>query len=129
GSHVITGLPSFTQTLWVSASFLVLMLLLDVVRNRFKRALDRRFYRDKYQLDRTLRRMGQAIEQLVDPATVARRFLQASAELLNVTHGAVYLREGDPSLYRLSGHLGQPPALVELPPGTPLVEYLEHHNS
>ncbi len=128
GSHVVSG-SLLTQTVWVSASFLVFMLALDLVRSRFKRALDRRFYRDKFQLDRTLRRLGQAIEQLVDPATVARRFLQASAELLSVARGAVYLREGEPAIYRLSGHLGQAPTLVELPPGAPLVAYLENHGS
>jgi transcriptional regulator with GAF, ATPase, and Fis domain len=116
--------PSLTQTFWVIATVLVLMLILDVARGQVRRALDRRFYREKYQLDRTLRRMGQAIEQLVDPPTLARRLLQASAELLGVPRGAVYLREGDPPLYRLAGALGPPPPLAELSSGCPLVEAL-----
>lgn len=128
GSQVMAG-PSLTQTVWVSASFLVLMVVLDLVRSRFKRALDKRFYRDKYQLDRTLRRMGQAIEQLVDPPTLARRFLQASAELLNVSRGAVYVREGVPPLYRLAGNIGEAPPLAELPPGSPLVECLRERGA
>jgi transcriptional regulator with GAF, ATPase, and Fis domain len=116
--------PSLGQAFWVSTSVLVLMLLLDLARTRVKKALDRRFYREKYQLDRTLRRMGQAIEQLVDPPTLARRLLHASAELLGVPRGAVYLREGDPPLYRLVGSLGPEPPLTELSPGCPLVEVL-----
>lgn len=123
GSHVTSG-PSFLQTFGVGASFLLFILLLDVARNRIKKVLDRRFSKEKYQLDRTLRRMGQAIEQLVDPPTLARRLLQASSELLNVPWGAVYLRDGDPPLYRLVGTLGAAPALTELPPGCPLVEAL-----
>jgi len=69
--------------------------------------------------------MGQAIEQLVDPPTLARRLLQATGELLGVSRGAVYLREGTPPLYRLAGSLGPPPSLTELPPGCPLVESLQ----
>ncbi len=116
--------PSLGQAFWVSTSVLVLMLLLDLARARVKKALDRRFYREKYQLDRTLRRMGQAIEQLVDPPALAQRLLHASAELLGVPRGAVYLREGEPPLYRLAGTLGPEPPLTELSPGCPLVEVL-----
>ena len=81
--------PSLLQAFGVSSAALVLLLLLDWVRGRVKRVLDRRFYRDKHQLDRTLQRMSQAISQLVDPPTLARRLLQASAELLGVPQGAV----------------------------------------
>jgi transcriptional regulator with GAF, ATPase, and Fis domain len=118
-------LPSLREALPVVLTAFVLLLGLDLIRGRVKKALDRRFYRDKYQLDRTLRRMGQAIEQLVDPLTLARRWLQTSAELLNVSLGAVYLREGNPPLYRLAGCLGPTPPLVELSPGCPLVEFLK----
>lgn len=128
GNQVVPG-PSFTQIMGVSASFLLLMLALDMARSRFKKVLDRRFDRQKFQLDRTLRRMGQAIEQLVDPATLARRLLQASAELLNVNRGAVYVREGTPPLYRLAGSVGTAPALTELSSGCPLVESLKHHGA
>ena len=123
----MTPLP---QTIWVSTTALVLMVLLNVVRARVKKALDRRFYREKHQLDRTLKRMGEAIEQLVDPPTLARRLLQASADLLNVSRGAVYLREGNPPIYKLAGCMGPvPPPLGELSPGCPLVELLQTRRS
>ena len=125
-SRVIFEPPSLAGALSVSTTALVLLLVLDLVRSRFKKALDRRFDREKHQLDRTLRHLGRAIEQLVDPPTLARRLLQASAELLNVSRGAVYLRDGDPPLYRLAGDLGQAPPLAELSPGCPLVEELQH---
>jgi transcriptional regulator with GAF, ATPase, and Fis domain len=129
GSQVIAG-TSLAQTLWVSTTALILLLILNLARSRFKKAVDRRFYRQKHQLDRTLKRMGEAIEQLVDPPTLARRLLQTSAELLNVTRGAVYLREGEPALYRVAGCLGsEPPALTELSPGCPLVSALESNKA
>jgi transcriptional regulator with GAF, ATPase, and Fis domain len=117
--------PSFAQALVFSVTALVFLLFLDVARSGFRRVLDRRFNRQKLQLDRTLHRLGEAIEQLVDPPTLARRLLQAAGELLNVSSGAVYLREGDPPLYRLAGCFGSsPPPLPELSSGCPLVEAL-----
>jgi transcriptional regulator with GAF, ATPase, and Fis domain len=113
------------QALAVSTTALVLMLGLDMMRSRFKKSLDRRFYRAKFQLDRTLQRMGQAIEQLVDPTTLARTLLQAAADVLGVRRGAVYVREGNPPIYRLVDSLGDPPALTELAYGCPLVEGMQ----
>jgi transcriptional regulator with GAF, ATPase, and Fis domain len=122
--------PSFAEVVLFSAAALVFLLALDLVRSRFMRALDRWFDRQKHQLDWTLRRMGEAIEQLVDPPTLARRTLQASADLLNVSRGAVYLGEGNPPIYGLAGCLGsQPPPLVELSSGCPLVETLQSQRS
>jgi transcriptional regulator with GAF, ATPase, and Fis domain len=123
GMHASEG-PSLANVLSVSTSALVLMVLLDLARGRFKAVLHRHFHREKYQIDRTLRRMSDAIEQLVDPATLARRLLHTSSEMLSVSRGAVYLRQGHPPLYRLADALGPPPTLSELSSGCPLVEGL-----
>ncbi|HYT90333.1 MAG TPA: sigma 54-interacting transcriptional regulator, partial [Gemmataceae bacterium] len=137
--------PPLTQALTVSTTALVLMVVLDLARSRVKKAWGRRFDREKYQLDRTLQRMGQAIQQLVDPPTLANRLLHASAELLGVPRGAVYLLRAEvgvpplgggeeaprlkaglqPPLYRLAGSLGEAPVPVELPPDAPLVQALQ----
>ena len=116
--------PVLVQALAVSTTALGLMLAMNLLRGRFQKALDHHFRREKHQLDRTLKRMSQAIEQLVDPPALARRLLHTSAELLGVPRGAVYLREGQPALYRLADSLGGEPALVELSSGCPLVEAL-----
>jgi len=123
-----SGSP-LSQALSVSTTALVLMLLLDLARSRFKKVLDRRLHREKTQIDRTLRRMGQAIEQLVDPPTLARQLLQASTEVLSVTRGCVYLREGNPPLYRLVDALGPTPPLLELSLGCPLIEAVQRRNA
>jgi transcriptional regulator with GAF, ATPase, and Fis domain len=123
GNHQMS-LGPVGQALSFSGSVLVLLIVFDLVRGRVKKALDRHFRREKYQLDRTLRRMSAAIEQLVDPPTLARRLLHTAADVLGATRGAVYLREGDPPLYRLTDRLGVEPALGELSPGCPLIEAL-----
>ena len=121
--------PSLSQVLAASGTALVLLVGLDVLRGRFRSALDRHFRREKHQLDRTLQRMSQAIEQLVDPQALARRLLYTSAELLGASRGAVYLRQGDPPLYRLTEAVGTPPALAELSSGCPLIEAMVGQSS
>jgi transcriptional regulator with GAF, ATPase, and Fis domain len=116
--------PSLGQVLAASSTALVVLFGLDMLRGRFTAALNRHFRREKHQLDRTLQRMSQAIEQLVDPPTLARRLLHTSAELLGAGRGAVYLRQGDPPLYHLTEAIGPVPALAELSSGCPLVEAL-----
>jgi transcriptional regulator with GAF, ATPase, and Fis domain len=113
------------QALWVSVTALGLLLVLDLVRSRIKSALDRHYHREKHQLDRTLQRMSEAVAQLVDPPALARRLLGASAELLGVERGAIYLRDGEAPLYRLADHLGPAPPLTELSSGCPLIEALQ----
>ena len=88
-NQVFAG-PKLTEALSVSTTALILMLLLDMARSRFKKALDRRFSRDKSQLDRTLQQLSQAVQQLVDPPALAQRLLHATTELMGVARGSVF---------------------------------------
>ncbi len=115
---------SLEQAFWVSGVALVMTAGLDLARSRLRRALDRRYRRDKTQLDRTLQRLGDAIEQLVDPPTLARRVLHAAADLLGAAGGAVYLREGEPPAFRPVGGLGPTTPDTALPHDSPLVHAL-----
>lgn len=124
GTQVFAG-PSLPAALAVSTTALVLAVVRDLARDRFKKVLDRRFRREKHHLDQTLQQMGQTLERLVDPPALARRLLQASAELLGVPNGFVFLREGDPPIYRLAEALGTEPPLTELASGCPLVDTLQ----
>jgi DNA-binding NtrC family response regulator len=128
GIQVSEG-PSLGQVLGVSSTVLLFTVGADMFRRWLMKRLDRRFRREKLQLDRTLQRMREAIEQLVDPPALGRRLLHTSAELLGVGRGAVYLRDGEPALYRLADSLGPPPPLAELSSGCPLVEALREQAS
>ncbi len=121
--------PSLEQALLVSGTALLLLVALDLTRGRLKSVLDRHFRREKHQLDRTWRRMSEAIEQLVDSPTLARRLLQTSAELLGVERGSIYLRDGEAPLFRLTHALGAAPELAELSSGCPLIEVVREHGS
>jgi len=118
-SHSIKGL-----SVLMAIGTVLILFGLDLLRRRLMLRGYRHFRREKSQLDHTLQRMSQAIEQLVDPPALAHRLLHTSAELLGAGRGAVYLRQGDPPLYHLTEALGPAPALAELSSGCPLVESL-----
>ena len=124
--YQVSSSPPLSETILVSSVVLIMLLLLDFVRSRFIRALDRRFHREKYHLDRTLNRMRDAIDQLIDPPTLVQRLLHASTDLLGVSRGAVYLRQRDSENFRLAGWVGPAPAQMELPKHGPLIDELKH---
>jgi len=126
GRQGIPGTP-LEQAFWVSGSALVMTIGLDLARSRLRRVLDRRYRKDKSQLDRTLQELGDAIEQLVDPPTLARRLLRTAADLLNVSDGTVYLRHGDPPAFTAEGSLGRAPLTTVIDHDDPLpLALLEH---
>jgi transcriptional regulator with GAF, ATPase, and Fis domain len=126
GRQGIPGTP-LEQAFWVSGSALVMTIGLDLARSRLRRVLDRRYRKDKSQLDRTLQEMGDVIEQLVDPPTLARRLLRAAADLLDIAEGTVYLRQGEPPTFAAAGSLGRAPLVNVVDHDDPLpMALLEH---
>ena len=123
GGHTFEG-PSLANLLGVCGTALVLMIVLDVARGRLLKVVDRHLRREKYQLDRTLQSLEQAIDRLVDAPTLARQLLHTTTGLLSAPAGSVYLCQDDDSLYRLACHTGATPPLAELSSGCPLVEAL-----
>lgn len=80
------------QAITITPIVLVSVILLGWLRDRVQMSLDRRFYREKYQLDKVLRGMNQAVAHLVDPATLGQQMLQSCRDVLHVDHAALYLK-------------------------------------
>ncbi|GBD37528.1 Transcriptional regulatory protein ZraR [bacterium HR36] len=94
GTRVESHSP-FRQAVLVSLTAWLLLVVMDVVRWRFRQAIHVRLHREKSQLDRTLRRMSQAVRQLVDVPTLCRQLLQVLVEALDARRAALYLRDQD----------------------------------
>ena len=120
-NQVLTG-PRLTETLAVSASALMLLVVLDQARWRIRKALDRRYSHDQSQLDRTFERMGKAIEQLVDSQALVQKLLQSTTDLLGVQQASAFVRDGE--RLKLAGSVGPTPPMAELEPGFPLCQSL-----
>ncbi len=87
-------------------SVIVVLILSELARERFQKAIDRRFYREKYKFDQAMRKMRVAVGSLVDRATLGRRLLEAAAEVLHLEWGAIYLSEGAGGAYQLVASQG-----------------------
>jgi transcriptional regulator with GAF, ATPase, and Fis domain len=116
--------PSLEQAAWVGGSALILSISLDAARTRLRNYFDRRYRRDKTQIDHILQQLGGAVEQLTDTSTVARRLLTVSAELHGYPRGAVYIKDAQTSQFQLVGELGADTHPNELSPTSALVSAL-----
>jgi transcriptional regulator with GAF, ATPase, and Fis domain len=100
---VTTALVGSFYFRWENAAMAGMTAMLVVVslgwiRDRLQRAIDRRFYREKYQLDQAVRRLSAAVEQLVEPAQLARQLAQSVRDSTGGQRAAVYLRDDDATL-------------------------------
>jgi transcriptional regulator with GAF, ATPase, and Fis domain len=90
-SESIPGVLQQVLSIGVLLTFLVVVLTWS--RDRLQQGIDRRFYREKYQLDRALQRVNRAMDQLEDRHSLGQRMLTSCREVLGATMGALYLRE------------------------------------
>jgi transcriptional regulator with GAF, ATPase, and Fis domain len=75
------------------SSFVVLVLyILTTIRSWLAGILDRRFYRERSQLDWAMRRMNEAVGNLVEPSTIHRHVLVIATNSVSARGGVVYLR-------------------------------------
>ncbi|NQV23340.1 MAG: sigma 54-interacting transcriptional regulator [Rhodopirellula sp.] len=90
-SESIPGVLQQVLSIGVLLTFLVVVLTWS--RDRLQQSIDRRFYREKYQLDRALQRVNRAMDQLEDRHSLGLRMLASCREVLGAVMGALYLRE------------------------------------
>jgi transcriptional regulator with GAF, ATPase, and Fis domain len=117
------------QAMVVALTASVILIVAGASRRPFQKAIDRRFYREKYKFDQAMRRMSQAVERLVDRQTLGRRLLEAADDVLRLEWGAIYLSEGPRRQLRLVACHGPEPDQRELADDNPLVQRLRQTSS
>ena len=113
-----------TAGLAAGVTAIAFLILSGALRGPFQKAIDRRFYREKYKFDQAMRKMNLAVGSLVDRATLGRRLLEAASEVLHIDWGAIYLAEPEGHGFELVACLGPPPDEPRLPADNPLVDRL-----
>jgi transcriptional regulator with GAF, ATPase, and Fis domain len=103
---------------------ITILVLFGATRERFQRAIDRRFHREKYQFDQAMQKMNLAVGSLVDRGALGRRLLGAAAEVLRLEWGAIYLTESPGGPFTLAAWHGPEPDERSLPANDPLAERL-----
>ncbi|WP_074310255.1 sigma 54-interacting transcriptional regulator [Singulisphaera sp. GP187] len=124
GEQLLSANQTWRGAMVAGLSVIVVLILSELARERFQKAIDRRFHREKYKFDQAMRKMRVAVGSLVDRATLGRRLLEAAAEVLHLEWGAIYLSESPGGAFHLVASQGVTPDETQLGPGNPLVERL-----
>ncbi len=124
GEQLLSANQTWRGAMVAGLSVIVVLILSELARERFQKAIDRRFYREKYKFDQAMRKMRVAVGSLVDRATLGRRLLEAAAEVLHLEWGAIYLNESPGGAFHLVASQGVTPDETKLGSSNPLVERL-----
>ena len=105
--RLFAGVPQPTGLLITSFVCLVLYIL-TTIRSWTWAIIDRRFYRERSQLDWAMRRMNEAVGNLVDPSVVHQHVLVIAAGCAGAKRGGLYLKSPRNS-FALADSIGSPP--------------------
>jgi transcriptional regulator with GAF, ATPase, and Fis domain len=90
------------QAAIVTVVLVVAMVSLLWGRDLWQRWVDRRWFREKYRLDKALQRINRAVGQFSDPQFLSERTLLSCRDGLQAEWAALYLRDPTTSLFRLT---------------------------
>ena len=124
GDRLRSGESSF-EIIAAAGSALVLLVASGALREQFHKALDRRFFREKYKFDKAMRQIEVAFESLLDRATLSKRLLQATGEVIRADWGAIYLTDQPNGSVALQASTGPEPDLKLIGADSPLISYLK----
>ncbi|MFN0052672.1 MAG: sigma 54-interacting transcriptional regulator [Planctomycetales bacterium] len=113
------------QTPAVVGLVMVAVLLLNWSRGRLQELIDRKFFREKFQLDKALQRMNQSAGELGDPQVLGQRMLSSCRELLGVEQAALYLRDAHADVFRLIAAEGMDRAPLQIAKDQELLSLLD----
>lgn len=126
----IVGLSlSSPEALGVGAVLAVFVVFLLWIRDLLQQAVDRRFFREKYQLDRALQRLNRAVVSDVDPDGLADMMLGTCRDVLGTERAALYLRTSSGREFELAASHGSEGLPSRFAPDTEFLESLQEGGS
>lgn len=90
----------------IAGILMLAVVLLLWLRDSWQDFVDRRFFREKYRLDKALQRINQAVGRLADVDFLSQRMLTSCRDALQSELVAIYLRDAKTNLFRLVGAEG-----------------------
>jgi transcriptional regulator with GAF, ATPase, and Fis domain len=101
-------MPAVDQPGWIIAGIVMLAVILLIwVRDSWQHFVDRRFFREKYQLDKALQRMHREVGRLTDVQFLSERMSISCRDVLQSSWIGLYLSDGRANGFRLTAAAGQ----------------------
>ncbi|WP_435018832.1 sigma 54-interacting transcriptional regulator [Tundrisphaera sp. TA3] len=122
--NLLTNASSGPMAAAAGGVALAILILSGATRDRFQRAIDRRFHREKGKFDQAMEKMNLAVGSLVDRSALGQRLLEAAAEVLRVEWGTIYLADEARGGFRLAAWHGPEPDDRVLALDNPLIARL-----
>ncbi|VAX37512.1 Response regulator of zinc sigma-54-dependent two-component system [hydrothermal vent metagenome] len=92
---------SLFQMVAIGFISVISIILLMSFRDVIQQAIDQRFFREKYQLDRALQRMNRAVGHLIQTETLSSMMLSSCRDVLLVDRAAFYSRDENGATFQL----------------------------
>lgn len=116
------GSPSAIHIFFLASVGTLAVCLMVWLRDSWQRLIDRRFFREKYQLDKALQNMNRAMGPLTDADLLAQRLVSSCRDVLQAERASLYLRDPGTSSLRLSSVDGRTSGQPVLLPVTKQLE-------
>ncbi|MCA9079706.1 MAG: sigma 54-interacting transcriptional regulator [Planctomycetaceae bacterium] len=100
-------LSLFGQAVPMVQVLMLSVLVLIWGRDTVQRWLDRRFFREKYRLDRALQRMDRVVSNVFEREAVAESLLNSCCDVLQAEHAVLFVRKGQGNQFRLLASVGR----------------------
>lgn len=92
---VSPDLPWYGSNLLTMVTMTVAVLLAWWLRERVQREIDRRFYRERFRLDRAVQGIYQAADESLESDVLGEKTLQSCRDAMGVQKAAMYVRSDD----------------------------------
>lgn len=100
------------------------VVLLVWFRDQVKETIDQQFFREKYQLDRTLQKLNIAVRDPASPESLAEQMLDACREVLGVKHAGLYLMTETSGQFQLASGSTSPVLPVNITLTERVMDYI-----
>ncbi len=112
------SLPLNSTTTQQLSLFFILLLAAGLslwVRDRLQAIVDRRFFSEKYQLDRAMQQLNRSAAYLAEPSGMADITLKTCQDVMDASWAIMYVRDGQ-GVFRLIGTRSTSAATAQLRP-------------
>ncbi len=113
-------ITSHQSTLVIITSTLLIAALFQPLRRRVQTFIDRRFYREKVDFRQAFTDFARDVRTIIDLQELVRVLVNRTADLLHVTHSAVFLRGPDGLFHLVASKPAQREAARQLVPAPTL---------